>query len=493
MCLEALKMLLIKIFINGKTFFFHLFPAPTALRKPTAPPPTNNVPAKFIKVLPPPKKPTPTIIHAKIPNQVITNHKINPATAHNKRPLVRNNSTLKRENIIPSNVENRLTARSKTMIEIRDNRSVKTKLRGPHMDMSRSLKKSSKEDVHRMSKDKISDNGRREKVDGGNARRSEPKTLPSEDGWLTVKNKRRSSSSLHWATRFNQPSGYASLPTLSLDEDGEEQSKSAEKPKPEETHAIKPVVEPSKPSSNRKDSNSNVKKPADSGKDPPGVTSSKRKVNSSTCSSTSSSSSREKKEDIQQLARQKSDLTGLKLKTLHKEFLRNEKLNAQIVSNAEKQQNNDQELISELSKVDMNVQTTNIMSQAINDLYEVCLNKDSLAEDVVVNGDAGEESVISYSIFDELDEKEDEKEERKLLDEQESLERQIRELESAEIDIDTETDETDCEAIIDLEDTESNIDQIDNNGNELDENMTLEMRYEAVLSGGVTIENQIFS
>lgn len=56
-----------------------------------------------------------------------------------------------------------------------------------------------------------------------------------------------------------------------------------------------------------------------------------------------------------------------------------------------------------------------------------------------------------------------------------------------EIDIDTETDETDCEAIIDLEDNEScveNLETVHVNGDAGgDEEMTLEMRYESVLAG----------
>lgn len=49
-------------------------------------------------------------------------------------------------------------------------------------------------------------------------KKNEPKQLQStdasNDGWLTVKNRRR--SSMHWNNRYNQPTGYASLPSLSL-------------------------------------------------------------------------------------------------------------------------------------------------------------------------------------------------------------------------------------------------------------------------------------
>lgn len=42
--------------------------------------------------------------------------------------------------------------------------------------------------------------------------------VPGDEGWLMVKAKRR--SSLHWANRFNQPTGYASLPSLALQASG---------------------------------------------------------------------------------------------------------------------------------------------------------------------------------------------------------------------------------------------------------------------------------
>lgn len=60
-------------------------------------------------------------------------------------------------------------------------------------------------------------------------RHSEPKQLhpDANDGWLTVKNRRR--SSMHWANRFNQPTGYASLPTLALLNEQKEEKDKREK------------------------------------------------------------------------------------------------------------------------------------------------------------------------------------------------------------------------------------------------------------------------
>ncbi|KAL1391472.1 hypothetical protein pipiens_012365, partial [Culex pipiens pipiens] len=289
------------------------------------------------------------------------------------------------------------------------------------------------------------------RVQNVTSRRSEPKSMPSDangnDGWYTVKTKRR--SSLHWATRFNQPSGYASLPTLSLlDENGnaeeadkQESSENVGKPKPaKSTPAPAPQV-PAKPT------------PALNGP-----------------------------------TRQKSDLTGLKLKTLHREFLRNEKLKLKPVGDGATapeplQQEKIEPVvvvqedvaaaaaIAQLNKVDMNIQT-NLVSSTIQNLVE-----------------------LQLSSCDELEEREDmesDEDQRKLLEEQESLEAQIRELENTEIDIDTETDETDCEAIIDLEDNEScveNLETVHVNGDAGgDEEMTLEMRYESVLAEMTWVE-----
>lgn len=95
------------------------------------------------------------------------------------------------------------------------------------------------------------------------------------------------------------------------------------------------------------------------------------------------------------------------------------------------------------------------------------------------------------SACDENDEQnaedgEEERNERMLVEVQESLERQIRELESTEIDVDTETDETDCEVQL-----EENDDCAEHRGLDDavvfvtmsdDENASLELRYQALLS-----------
>lgn len=66
---------------------------------------------------------------------------------------------------------------------------------------------------------------------------------------------------------------------------------------------------------------------------------------------------------------------------------------------------------------------------------------------------------------------------KQLSDEEASLQRQILELESSEIDIDTETDETDGEMVLDVEE------DITVDCNVEDEDISLEDRYENMLEG----------
>lgn len=95
------------------------------------------------------------------------------------------------------------------------------------------------------------------------------------------------------------------------------------------------------------------------------------------------------------------------------------------------------------------------------------------------------------SACDENDEQnaedgEEERNERMLVEVQESLERQIRELESTEIDVDTETDETDCEVQLEENDDCAEHGALDDAVVFVtmsdDENASLELRYQALLS-----------
>lgn len=177
------------------------------------------------------------------------------------------------------------------------------------------------------------------------------------------------------------------------------------------------------------------------------------------------------------IKRQKSDLTGLKLKSLRKEYLRSEKLllqksntsnnspekrSKQVLSGSNSQ--TDDEKQSDSTKIDMKIQTG---SDIINKLYTACLGHHKCLDRDISSCD------------DEREDIESDDDQKKLLEAtQESLERELRELQNTEIDVDTETDETDCETL-DLINTDDQ--DLVSNVADGDEDMTLEDRYEAVL------------
>uniref|UniRef100_A0A2M4B8P6 Putative s phase cyclin a-associated protein in the endoplasmic reticulum isoform x1 n=1 Tax=Anopheles marajoara TaxID=58244 RepID=A0A2M4B8P6_9DIPT len=359
----------------------------------------------------------------------------------------------------------------------------------------------------------------------------------SNDGWYTVKTKRR--SSLLWTTRFNQPSGYASLPTLALlnehDTNGtiDDGEKSAEKQSNNSSTTSESAVGRTTAGANFKEKITAKTQLKTNDKPLSVIASGGSNLNKpSSFTPQLSNSCLNTRQHIPStthrgpVSRQKSDLTGLKLKTLHKEFLRNEKLKSkgnEKQRQAQQPQKNDSletenflqrdgepcveydHHLQQLNKVDMNIQT-NLVNTTIESLYATCLQETS-----VVQGNSKMvmelRELMGHSTSDEQEEQErydmeSDEDQRKLLEEQESLEAQIRELENTEIDFDTETDETDCEAIIDFEDTDGTAesgtersngcnvrhekgtveDSVNSNSAENDEDITLEMRYEAVLA-----------
>uniref|UniRef100_A0A2M3Z3B0 Putative s phase cyclin a-associated protein in the endoplasmic reticulum isoform x1 n=1 Tax=Anopheles braziliensis TaxID=58242 RepID=A0A2M3Z3B0_9DIPT len=363
----------------------------------------------------------------------------------------------------------------------------------------------------------------------------------SNDGWYTVKTKRR--SSLLWTTRFNQPSGYASLPTLALlnehDTNGsiDDGEKTVEKQSNNSSITSESIVGRITAGANLKQKSTTKTQLKTNDKPLSVIASDGSKLNKPSALTPQLSNSCLKTEQHMPgtthrgpVSRQKSDLTGLKLKTLHKEFLRNEKLkskgNEKQRQVQQQQQKRNDSLETEnfvqkegepcleydhhlqpLNKVDMNIQT-NLVTTTIESLYATCLQETS--EHVQGSNRMMVEfrELMGQSTSDEQEEQErydmeSDEDQRKLLEEQESLEAQIRELENTEIDFDTETDETDCEAIIDFEDTDGTTESgtersnccnvrhgkgtggdSDTNPNnaESDEDITLEMRYEAVLA-----------
>ncbi|GAB0093881.1 hypothetical protein DMENIID0001_090690 [Sergentomyia squamirostris] len=330
---------------------------------------------------------------------------------------------------VPTNTAKRISARSNTMIDLKNSRPNSSRGLG-----SRQNSKYSQEDVAsssstlKASSEHVGNASLKRKSSRSDLsyRKSEPKSLPTEtnDGWLTVKSRSRRSS-LHWSNRFNQPSGYASLPILSL---LDETTETKDEPQAE-TISEKPRPKP----------NTTEKKRIST---KPKVTSGVGK-----CVST-------KVTKINGLVRQKSDVPDSRART----SLKTKRAEDKLIEVKTPEPDLFIDLEDEIPKVDMNIQTL-------------------LASDL--------RNTINLSSCDEMDDKdleESDDDQKKLLEEQENLERQIRELENTEIDVDTETDETDCEVLIDTEDLnedgERNHEEIDF----FDENMTLEMKYQSLLS-----------
>uniref|UniRef100_A0A182SDR3 SCAPER_N domain-containing protein n=1 Tax=Anopheles maculatus TaxID=74869 RepID=A0A182SDR3_9DIPT len=473
-------------------------------------------------------------------------------------------------------IASRLAVRSKTMIEVtcngRTNRAfpfagkARDDLKGRSATKLSFETNRSKEDIYsssstlKASTDRL---GSRNSIASGSTvkpalpgqakggdRRSEPKSLPSSDtanndGWYTVKTKRR--SSLLWATRFNQPTGYASLPTLALlDENTNNDITEVENPDSQtpkqnaKTNELGNEINHTQRSSKRAmEKSSKPTLPTRGGTvskcngppalstltsskivKPPTTTTTTTQLSKSVPPQTASAGTKTQQLTVStgraSVSRQKSDLTGLKLKTLHKEFLRSEKLKSknsdlqQPAPNDGVQSVNDNvrcgaqlfgsalpdgDNLGHLNMVDMNIQT-NISTTAIDSLYASCFGESG---DLIYSGKKAISHYVDITTSQctsddqeeqERDDMESDEDQRKLLEEQESLEAQIRELENTEIDFDTETDETDCEAIIDFEDTDATVESGTERPNdctgtvgENDEEITLEARYEHVLAG----------
>lgn len=434
----------------------------------------------------------------------------------------------------PPSASTSKSIRSKTMIEISRKRQSNYSLNTSRLKVSQDDLNSSsstlKASTERISSNSSLNNHRQSKLasraTGVTSRRSEPKQMPSSlssaagcgggggdpsnDGWLTVKSKRRSS----WSSRFHQPTGYASLPTLAFDQidengggdrkpnsvDNKENlarvssAKSANSDKKgvslggaaakQKEPTIVPKMNKSKTvidlkatrtpiKSNNKSSNSAAITPAATSK----ATTPSLKSSTSTSMTTTGrgsaapnvsamvkSSMNNHSSSNTNMMRQKSDLTGLKIKSLHREYMRIEKMNGIKKDNGRNKfaANDYEEELNNATKVDMKIQT-----QTHSKNY--------------VNLSSGEEDLI-------MEESDDDQ--RKLLEEQENLERQIRELENTEIDVDTETDETDYEVLVDNEDVFTGeeddrggeINFGTNENDETDENMSLERKYHLLLS-----------
>lgn len=382
--------------------------------------------------------------------------------------------------------KNNVAVRSKTMIEIPKCQQ-RFSLRSGELRKKKSLEDNttdSSTSTLKASTEKLGSKTNIGDVKKTTAKKSDnkPCNQGAGDGWMTVKTKRRSS----WSSqRFDQPSASASLPTLLalLNENGEESDKESAPVKAKATDEVTTAKANAKAVEQKKDppkykpiapvkATSQKPKPVLSSmaatKKP--STAVKAKVNSNAPTKRVTLNEKPKPQPVKQnqnfIKRQKSDITGLNLKSLHKEYLRREKL-----APAKKKKENDED-----KKVDMNLQTSTLLiSQTIDNLYsELGGKKSKFANGSLSSSDETEDDIES-----------DDDHQKKLIEEQESLEQQIRELENLEIDVDTETDETDCEAILcdlDNESSENNdIDGRKSHNSFINEDMTLEMRYAPML------------
>lgn len=398
------------------------------------------------------------------------------------RNSVLNNS----KSSINDNVQKSFIGRSKTMIEIPKKRPVTLKTGQLRKKNSTEDNTDSSSSTLKASIEKLGSKNNLKSSNNKFVKKSDSKASNNGDGeWFVVKNKRRSS----WAnSRFDQPSASASLPTLAL---LNENSEDSDKEPIVKEKLVKTGTEPkqaskTKPQDQKKDIKmkpkvaSVTKQPIPPSKVKPVILSAqsnkkmvsnvKAKVNSNPPKkavviekSKQPLTSKQNQQNQQifnnTIKRQKSDITGLKIKSLHKEYLRNERSGS-----GKKKKDNINE-----TKVDMNTQTV-LISQTIDELYSELGSMKTKSK--FING--------ILSSCEEIEERdlESDDDQKKLVEEQENLERQIRELENS---IDTDI-ETDCEAILcDLDDNESS----ENNDLESikdstfgDENIPLEMRLE---------------
>ncbi|XP_017060959.1 S phase cyclin A-associated protein in the endoplasmic reticulum [Drosophila ficusphila] len=452
----------------------------------------------------------------------------------------------------PNNVASRLSARSRTMLEMNgSNSNPSTNARtlprktAPSSILSTarrtivSSRLSSREDIASSTSTLKASN--EQLSSSRNTLKSEERhsvakqiQLPTDanDGWLTVKNRRR--SSMHWANRFNQPTGYASLPTLALLNEQQKEQEQKEKQRGSlvgedktvaktvsgrtgasagETRTkaktaltiSRPEIKNAKAKVNsfpvQRGTANPVKKPEKQEKpeivEKPEVKVAP-KVPSVPASGTRSSSNNSSIGRTSMIKRQKSDLTGLKMTSLHKEYMRSEKNALRKLQQKELGNKNSNSSSSSAetvvescsddhNKIDIKIQTNCEFSKTIGELYE------SIAHCKLPNGSL-KPNACSLSACDENEEQnaednEEERNERILGEVQESLERQIRELEQTEIDVDTETDETDCEVQLgEQDDGEDGLELGSGDDSAVfvtmsdDENASLELRYQALLS-----------
>lgn len=429
-------------------------------------PAINRLPAAYKKPVVAPK--------------VVTNF---PIAMNRSRPMIqrdglpvgnRRPATAIRPNGVPSNTATRLAARSKTMMDLNKNNV-------NHVNGAKVREFDSAANAQQRMND----------------RRSEPKTVSTrmedDDGWLTVKTRRR--TSLNWANRFNQPSGYASLPTLALLNEKDGQPNGEPKMttnKRDNKKVIKGPPQKPAPTESLKSSTDSVTRTVDSNiesepkntnKKPVDTVAAKRVENSkqsvapnNKTKPVKSTENEKKGQSIVSratiLQRQKSDITGLKINTLRKEYMRIEK-SKNKQKDVKKASLNDEEIV-DLTLGTSNVElTTDDLKLDLSDL-QLCKVMDKI--------DQSDMTEMDHELNDNVELESDENQ-RKLLEEQICLERQILELQNTEIEIDT--DDADCDTILGIEENESNAAELDepcHNFLESCEEHDLETKYQHLLS-----------
>ncbi|XP_055381658.1 S phase cyclin A-associated protein in the endoplasmic reticulum [Condylostylus longicornis] len=395
-----------------------------------------------------------------------------PINVAQKKISPQHNSNLYKTDRWKSSTNDRIPLRSKTMIDIKDSKKQNVPKNSISFGrLSRNSSRSINNSTELKNECNLKSTNSFENCNA-NVSNSNQKQQSQNDGWLTVKTKRKSSS--HWVQRFNQPTGYASLPALPLLDEKDESERKKDENRTEENDSI-------------------FKKETKSvGKTKPNIASSRnsnRQITKLTARDNKTNNINNGLKTRQTLIkRQKSDLTGLKITSLHKEYIESKKLiekskspQRSVESNENKEEKiQDEILISDEidpNKIDIKIQTNREFSKAIGDLY------DSLS--VGPNFNRNDVTLSSCDEYEERDDMESDEDQRKLLEEQELLEKQILELQNTEIDVDTETDETDCEVMIDLDDCNEKTLTNDLSHDSFtvpEEDMTLEMRYYPLFS-----------
>ncbi|KAF9812738.1 hypothetical protein SFRURICE_005801, partial [Spodoptera frugiperda] len=292
------------------------------------------------------------------------------------------------------------------------------------------------------------------------------------DGWLTVKSRRLSreskkQSKSHWANRFHQPSATTSLPTLNM----------IESPKQE----VKEIISTSK--LDRAKSEQPQNKP-----EKPKIVKPKPEA-------------KEAKKDLS-IIRQKSDVTGLKTRTSRSKALKREKVKDTPKDDGSELTKN--RLHSSLESLTTGLARSQEKTEEKFDFdkwksefmstFKFLEDDDQMNEDhkeILKTADPSEMSEIA-EMTSQIEENERKislaldfqsvDDERKLCEEEDLLNRQIMELQQvSDIDLDTETDDTETDAEILCEDASAGV------SCQSTENLSLaaslEDQYETALAG----------